>query len=80
MLPVTRPLDQHSLAAYAWVRSALVSTRHRLLTDERGEGVISAAIVVLIMAFLGAAMWVAFNAIFNDASAKTSTEVGKIGS
>lgn len=80
MRPVTRTLDQHSLAAYSTVRAVLVHARHRLATDDRGEGVISAAIVVLIMAFLGAAMWVAFNGIFSDASTKTSTQVGKIGS
>ena len=28
--------------------------------DERGEGVISAAIAVLVMAFIGVGMWVAF--------------------
>ena len=39
--------------------------RHRLLShDERGEGVVSAAIAVLIMAFLGVGMWVAFNSTF----------------
>lgn len=69
-----------TLAAYTWIRSGLVVARHRLATDERGEGVISAAIVVLIMAFLGAAMWGAFKLIFDDAAQNTSTEVGKIGS
>jgi hypothetical protein len=29
--------------------------------DERGEGVISAAIAVLVMAFIGVGMWVAFS-------------------
>ena len=41
---------------------------------------ISAAIAVLIMAFLGAAMWLAFKGIFDDASDKTSDNVNKIGS
>ena len=36
-----------------------------LLHDDRGEGVISAAIAVLIMAFLGVAMWVGFNQIWH---------------
>jgi len=35
---------------------------------------------VLVMALLGALMWVAFKAIFADASARTSTQVGQIGS
>lgn len=73
-------LDHTSLAAYTWARSSLVAAGHRLHADERGEGVISAAIVVLIMAFLGAAMWGAFKLIFDDAAQNTSTEVGKIGS
>jgi hypothetical protein len=51
----------------------------RLVVDESGEGVISAAIAVLIMAFLGAAMWVGFNAIFNDAQGKISSQVNTIG-
>jgi len=32
------------------------------------------------MAFLGAAMWVAFKTIFDDATTKTGGEVNKIGS
>jgi hypothetical protein len=51
----------------------------RVHRDERGEGVISAAIAVLIMAFLGAAMWVGFNAIWDDAEDNTRTQVEQIG-
>jgi hypothetical protein len=43
--------------------------------DERGEGVISTAIAVLIMAFLGVAMWVAFNATFSKASTNVDHQV-----
>ncbi len=57
-----------------------VHTWDRIEFDERGEGVISSAIAVLVMALLGALMWVAFKAIFADASARTSTQVGQIGS
>ena len=46
---------------------------------ERGEGVISAAIAVLIMAFLGAAMWVGFNAIWGDAEENIGDQVDQIG-
>jgi len=46
---------------------------------ERGEGVISAAIAVLIMAFLGAAMWVAFNSIWSDSEQKIRDNVETIG-
>jgi len=46
---------------------------------ERGEGVISAAIAVLIMAFLGAAMWVGFNTIWDDAEENIGDQVEQIG-
>ncbi len=40
----------------------------RALAAEHGEGVISTGIAVLIMALLGAAMWVAFSGVFSNAS------------
>ncbi len=36
------------------------------LRDETGEGVISTAIAVLILAFVGAGMWVGFNAMMGS--------------
>jgi hypothetical protein len=51
------------------------SRRH----DERGEGVISAAIAVLIMAFIGVAMWVAFDNTFNHAASHVNQQVNCIG-
>jgi hypothetical protein len=51
----------------------------RLVRDETGEGVISTAIVVLIMAFLGALMWVGFQTIWNDTSSRTGSQITKIG-
>lgn len=47
--------------------------------DERGEGVISAAIAVLVMAFIGVAMWVAFNATFHQAANHVDQQVNCIG-
>jgi len=41
--------------------------------------VISTAIAVLIVAFIGAAMWVAFNGIWTDAETNIQREVGNIG-
>ena len=49
-------------------------------SGERGEGVISAAIAVLIMAFLGALMWVGFRAIWEDAEQQTGEQIQQIGS
>ncbi|MCU1356196.1 MAG: hypothetical protein JWM89_1614 [Acidimicrobiales bacterium] len=49
------------------------------LSDEAGEGVISAAIAVLIMAFLGALMWMVFKEMFTSTTAKTKSQVDLIG-
>jgi hypothetical protein len=43
--------------------------------DQRGEGVISAAIAVLVMAFLGVGMWAAFNATFTSAEKNVDNKV-----
>jgi hypothetical protein len=56
------------------VRTA-VGRRYRRGHDERGEGVISAAIAVLVMAFLGVGMWVAFNSTFQKTSHKVDDKV-----
>ena len=55
--------------------STIDRLRQLLATDERGEGVISTGIAVLIMALLGAAMWVAFNGVFETASTNIEENV-----
>jgi hypothetical protein len=49
------------------------------LRGDRGEGVISAAIAVLIMAFLGAAMWIGFQKMWKTTETTTNTKVEQIG-
>ena len=61
-------------------RAVLAARIDGLAGDERGEGVISAAIAVLIMAALGVVMWVGFQEIWGDAKTNTQNEVTKIGS
>jgi hypothetical protein len=46
---------------------------------DRGEGVISAAIAVLIFAFLGAAMWLAMQTMWSNTQSKVCSQVGQIG-
>ncbi len=58
--------------------TAMHRTRRRCSGD-RGEGVISAAIAVLIVAFIGAAMWVAFNTIWENAESDISDQIESIG-
>lgn len=48
--------------------------------NERGEGVISLAIGVLIMAFLGAGMWLAFSSTMDKTQDQVDTQVANIGS
>ena len=47
--------------------------------DDRGEGVVSAAIVVLIMAALGALMWVGFRTMWTDIEADTNDRISEVG-
>jgi hypothetical protein len=71
---MTRPL--HSVH----IGLRLLGLRARTLAHgDRGEGVISAAIAVLIMAFLGVAMWIGFNQIWQKAETNTSDQVDQIG-
>lgn len=56
------------------------SLRSRLRHDQQAEGVISTAIAVLIMAFIGVAMWVAFSGTFDRAADRTDELVDEIGS
>ena len=51
----------------------------RLRLDDRGEGVISAAIAVLIMAGIGALMWVGFKVMWEDTESNTKDKVAEIG-
>ena len=53
--------------------------RGRATHDERGEGVISASIAVLVMAFIGVGMWVAFSGTFNHAAKHVDNQVNCIG-
>lgn len=49
------------------------------LTDEHGEGVISTAIAVLIMALIGLLMWVVFERVFTNAGNDIESNVNDIG-
>jgi hypothetical protein len=53
--------------------------RERLEVTESGEGVVSTAIAVLIMAFLGLGLWVAFKATLGHATTNVDQQVSNIG-
>jgi uncharacterized protein HemX len=60
--------------------TATPSPKRRRFKGDHGEGVISAAIAVLIMAFLGAAMWVGFQQMWKATEATTNEKIMQIGS
>ncbi len=49
------------------------------LDPDAGEGVVSAAIAVLIFAFLGVILWVAFKATMGTATNAVNAQVAKLG-
>ncbi|MGH8906636.1 MAG: hypothetical protein ACRD0K_08990 [Egibacteraceae bacterium] len=49
------------------------------LAAEAGEGVISTAIAVLIMALLGVAMWAAFDQIFGKVTDRIDAQIDSLG-
>jgi hypothetical protein len=71
----------HAHVSSAWVttRSGWSDAQARRRADDRGEGVISAALVVLIMAIIAALMWTAFKGIWDTVETNTRTEVEEIG-
>ena len=52
--------------------------RFRSRHEEAGEGVISTAIAVLIMALIGAAMWAVFSGVFSDSADLIEDQVGEL--
>ncbi len=53
-------------------------SRRRAEPGEAGEGVISLAIAVLIMAVIGAAMYVVFSKLATDAGTKSTSKIAEI--
>jgi hypothetical protein len=67
------------LLTYVLSRSAANRLLRRVTSDDRGEGVISTAIAVLIVAFLGVAAYFVFRGVLDTSGNKASTTVDQIG-
>ena len=68
------------LRLYVWqINLPTSAPKRRLTRDERGEGVISAAIAVLIMAFLGVLVWGGFRLTMQSTQEKVDQQVEQIG-
>ena len=62
------------LRLYVWQQTV----RPRIVRDEAGEGVISAAIAVLVMAFLGVLMWQLFGDTLRNANDDVNQKLGDL--
>jgi hypothetical protein len=72
-------MTESIVAAYTAIEAWWITALERLRRDDRGEGVISAAIAVLIMAGIGALMWVGFKQMWQDTERNTGDKVAEIG-
>ena len=75
-------MNEYLLRVYVWqlvVRANQPPLRERVVRSEVGEGVISAAIAVLIMAFLGVAVWGGFKLTFDKTQKNVNEQVDLIG-
>lgn len=71
-------MNDHLLRAYVWQRTARAAIRDRVVDGESGEGVISAAIAVLVMAFLGVLMWQLFQGTLTKANSNVNEQLDRI--
>ena len=62
-----------------FVLSAWRSDIRSRLTGDQGEGIVSVAIAVLIMAALGVVAFGAFDVLFNNTTDAADTQIGNIG-
>ena len=72
-------MSDHLLRAYVWQQATRAWLHARVADDESGEGVISAAIAVLVMAFLGVLMWQLFKGTLTDANSNVNDRLNEIG-
>ncbi|MEM7285097.1 MAG: hypothetical protein AAF480_02005 [Actinomycetota bacterium] len=66
------------LAMATKITNARASMTHKV-REERGEGIVSVAIAVLIMAALGVVAYGAFDVLFNNTTDAAETQIGNIG-
>lgn len=77
-------MSDNLLRAWVWQQSArttitaLAAARLAAARDDRGEGVISAAIAVLVMAFLGVLMWQLFGDTLRGANQNVNDKLGDL--
>ena len=63
---------------FDWLLRGYLEVRSRVVRSERGEGVISTAIAVLVMAALGVLMWTLFQVTLTDTQSNVNEQIGGI--
>lgn len=71
-------MSDQVLKAYVWQRTMRTWMATRVIKDESGEGVISAAIAVLIMAFIGVGLYAIFKLTMGEAGNAVHDKVKSI--
>ncbi len=71
-------MNELMLWAYVQQQTARIAMHDRIVKDESGEGVISAAIAILVMAFLGVLMWTLFRDTLTKANTNVNDQIDKI--
>lgn len=71
---------QHGRRVASWLqRLAIAFIMRNDPLSEGGEGVVSTAIIVVIMAFLAVGLWFAFKTIMANATTTVSNQVAQLG-
>ncbi|MFM7509498.1 MAG: hypothetical protein ACKO5A_08115 [Actinomycetota bacterium] len=71
------PIEPTHSCSVEPITAAPVAARRR--RNQRGEGVISTAIAVLVVAFIGIGLWRGFDAMVNSAYSRSRAKVDQIG-
>lgn len=72
-------MPAHDLTRSSDVHTSTRRRTRRARRSELAEGVISTAIAVLIVAFLGIALWKGFDTMMTTATDRTQRQVEQIG-
>jgi hypothetical protein len=71
-------VSEQLVRAFVWQQTWREAVRQRIVPDEAGEGVISAAIAVLVMAFLGVLMWQLFGDTLRRANGDVNNKLSDL--
>ncbi|ACU54211.1 hypothetical protein Afer_1281 [Acidimicrobium ferrooxidans DSM 10331] len=75
-----RTLERRRRIARSLERLVIAIVTRNDPLHEAGEGVVSTAIIVVIMAFLAVGLWFAFKTIMANATTTVSNQVAQLGS